>query len=173
MCHLITLKKMQCCRDQAFLFKWGIKVRQRCLATEGGEGYWRFLDRYCGLKATWLKYHSQGSQKSDTLPVFWCPSSNAPPSRWIWNNKRIMTTVHLNPHNLNCAAYSCTTITQCLEALHRLVFKMFCQVQNWHLQLTTFKEVYICSLHTISKQKCLKDVWTAKMCLKLMQHSKT
>lgn len=85
------------------------KLGQRCWATErrvtgnGGDHH--------GLKTKRIKYHSQGSEKGDTLPVFWCPSSTAPPSRRIWNDKRVRTMMHLNPNNLDTAAHNCTTNT--------------------------------------------------------------
>lgn len=73
---------------------------------------------YWGLKVKRIKYHSQGSEKGDTLPVFWCPSSTAPPSRRICKDKRVMTIMHLDQQNLDTAAHKCTTNTHFIQYLY-------------------------------------------------------
>lgn len=43
--------------------------------------------------------------KGDTLPLFWCPSSTAPPWSWICKDKKAWTIVYMKPNNLITTAY--------------------------------------------------------------------
>lgn len=94
-------------------FKWGIQLGNGCL-TKGNV--WKGIHLFWGkFKVKRLKYQSEGSEKGDTLPVFWCPSSTAPPSSWICKDKRVWTIMHLNPQNLDTEAHKCTINTHFIQ----------------------------------------------------------
>lgn len=67
-----------------------------------------YRSRSKALKASSSQW--TGSEKGDTLPLFWCPSSTAPPWSWICKDKKVWTIMYLSPNNL-IRSRSCCTCT--------------------------------------------------------------
>lgn len=114
MCHVATFKKMQCCDYESSLFTRGIcGCKDTWLHNKGWNqllDYWTLLQ----VNVKGIKKPMKGSEKGETLPLFWCPSSTAPPWSWIWKDKKVWTMMHLSPNNLLTLAHTGSALSALL-----------------------------------------------------------